>query len=395
MEDIPMKLEAIQSALRDADLDGWLFYDHHRRDPIAYRVLDINPVMCTRRWYYIIPREGTPAKLVHRIESHNLDALPGTDDRYSSWREQREGLSRLLHGKSMVAMQYSPLNNIPYMGLVDAGTVELVKSCGVEVVSSADLVQQFESTWSEEQWHSHLAAGKVVHESVRTAFAFIRDAVRAGREIGEFDVQQEMVRVFEANGLSTDEPPCVAVNANSADPHYSPSREKSQPIHSGDLVLIDVWGKQNKPGAVYFDITWTGYVGDKVPKHYTKVFNVVSEARDAAIHLIQNSLQAGRLLHGYEVDDAAREVIDRKGYGTFFVHRTGHSIGEDVHGNGANMDNFETHDERRIIPRTCFSIEPGIYLHDFGIRSEVNVFTGAREARVTGEIQTEIVPILG
>jgi Xaa-Pro dipeptidase len=389
-----MKLEAIQTALRDANLDGWLFYDHHRRDPVAYRVLDINPVMCTRRWYYIIPREGMPAKLVHRIESHNLDALPGTEDRYSSWREQREGLSRLLHGKMMVAMQYSALNNIPYVGLVDAGTVELVKSCGVEVVSSADLVQQFESTWSEEQWQSHLAAGKVVHESVRAAFAAIRDAVRAGTEISEFDVQQEMVRVFEANGLIADEPPCVAVNANSADPHYSPSKEKSQSIHSGDLVLIDVWGKQNKPGAVYFDITWTGYVGEKVPKHYTKVFNVVSEARDAAINLVQNSLQAGRILHGYEVDDAAREVIDRKGYGTFFVHRTGHSIGEDVHGNGANMDNFETHDERRIIPRTCFSIEPGIYLHDFGIRSEVNVFTGAREARVTGEIQTEIVPIL-
>ena len=389
-----MKLEAIQTALRDANLDGWLFYDHHRRDPVAYRVLDINPVMCTRRWYYIIPREGMPAKLVHRIESHNLDALPGTEDRYSSWREQREGLSRLLHGKMMVAMQYSALNNIPYVGLVDAGTVELVKSCGVEVVSSADLVQQFESTWSEEQWQSHLAAGKVVHESVRAAFAAIRDAVRAGTEISEFDVQQEMVRVCEANGLIADEPPCVAVNANSADPHYSPSKEKSQSIHSGDLVLIDVWGKQNKPGAVYFDITWTGYVGEKVPKHYTKVFNVVSEARDAAINLVQNSLQAGRILHGYEVDDAAREVIDRKGYGTFFVHRTGHSIGEDVHGNGANMDNFETHDERRIIPRTCFSIEPGIYLHDFGIRSEVNVFTGAREARVTGEIQTEIVPIL-
>jgi Xaa-Pro aminopeptidase len=389
-----MKLEAIQTALSDANLDGWLFYDHHRRDPVAYRVLDINPVMCTRRWYYIIPREGMPAKLVHRIESHNLDALPGTDDRYSSWREQREGLSRLLHGKMMVAMQYSALNNIPYVGLVDAGTVELVKSCGVEVVSSADLVQQFESTWSEEQWQSHLAAGKVVHESVRAAFAAIRDAVRAGKEISEFDVQQEMVRVFQANGLIADEPPCVAVNANSADPHYSPSKEKSQSIHSGDLVLIDVWGKQNKPGAVYFDITWTGYVGEKVPKHYTKVFNVVSEARDTAINLIQNSLQAGRTLRGYEVDDAAREVIDRKGYGTFFVHRTGHSIGEDVHGNGANMDNFETHDERRIIPRTCFSIEPGIYLHDFGIRSEVNVFTGAREARVTGEIQTEIVPIL-
>jgi Xaa-Pro aminopeptidase len=389
-----MELEAIQSSLREANLDGWLFYDHHRRDPIAYRVLGINPVMCTRRWYYIIPREGTPAKLVHRIESHNLDALPGTEERYSSWREQREGLSRLLHGKKMVAMQYSALNNIPYVGLVDAGTVELVKTCGVEVVSSADLVQQFEASWSEEQWQSHLAAGKVVHESVRAAFAAIRDAVRAGKEISEGEVQQEMVRVFEANGLVADEPPCVAVNANSADPHYSPSKEKSQPIHSGDLVLIDVWGKQNKPGAVYFDITWTGYVGETVPEHYTKVFDVVREARDTAINLVESSLQAGRIIYGYEVDDAAREVIERKGYGTFFVHRTGHSIGEEVHGNGANMDNFETHDERRIIPRTCFSIEPGIYLHDFGIRSEVNVFTGAREARVTGEIQTEIVPIL-
>ena len=389
-----MKLDAVQAALREANLDGWLFYDHHRRDPIAYRVLDINPVMCTRRWYYMIPREGTPAKLVHRIESHNLDALPGTDDRYSSWREQREGLSRLLHGKQSVAMQYSALNSIPYVGLVDAGTVEMVKSCGVEVVSSADLVQQFESTWSEEQWQSHLAAGEVVHESVRVAFAAIREAVRAGREISEYAVQQEMMKVFDANGVIADEAPCVAVNANSADPHYSPSKDKSQQIHCGDLVLIDVWGKQNKPGAVYFDITWTGYVGDKVPKQYSKIFNVVSEARDAAIHLVQNALQAGRVLYGYEVDDAAREVIDRKGYGTFFVHRTGHSIGEEVHGNGANMDNFETHDERRIISRTCFSIEPGIYLHEFGIRSEVNVFTGSRDARVTGEIQQEIVPIL-
>ena len=389
-----MKLEAIQAALREANLDGWLFYDHHRRDPIAYRVLDINPVMCTRRWYYIIPREGEPAKLVHRIESHNLDALPGTVERYSSWREQREGLSRLLHGRKTVAMQYSALNNIPYIGLVDAGTIELVKSCGVEVVSSADLVQQFEAAWSDEQWQSHLAAGKVVHDSVRAAFSAIREAVKAGKEISEFEVQQEMMRVFDAGGIITDEAPCVAVNANSADPHYSPSKEQSQAIHAGDFVLIDVWGKQNKPGAVYFDITWTGYVGEKVPEQYTKVFDVVSEARDAAIILVKNALQAGRVISGYEVDDAAREVITRHGYTTFFVHRTGHSIGEDVHGNGANMDNFETHDERRIIPRTCFSIEPGIYLHDFGIRSEVNVFAGARDASVTGEIQTEIVPIL-
>jgi len=389
-----MNLINIQTALQEAKVDGWLFYDHHRRDAIAYRVLSINPPMCTRRWYYFIPKEGEPGKLVHRIEAHNLEGLPGAEERYSSWREQREGVSRLLHGRKTVAMQYSALNNIPYVGLVDAGTVELVKSCGVEVVSSADLVQQFEACWSEEQWQSHQAAGQVVHGAVRKAFAAIRAAVGAGKEISEFDVQQEMVRVFEAGGLIADEPPCVAVNANTSNPHYSPSREASQPIRAGDFVLLDVWGKQNKPGAVYFDITWTGYVGEKVPEKYVKVFDVVREARDAAINLVQKSLQAGRLLYGYQVDDAAREVIERRGYGTFFVHRTGHSIGEDVHGNGANMDNLETHDERRIIARTCFSIEPGIYMHEFGIRSEVNMFTGARDACVTGEIQNEIVPIL-
>jgi Xaa-Pro aminopeptidase len=389
-----MNLENIQTALREAKLDGWLFYDHHHRDPIAYRVLKINPVMCTRRWYYLIPSEGEPSKLVHRIEAHNLAGLEGTEERYSSWREQREGLGRLLGGRKRVAMQYSALNNIPYVGLVDAGTVELVQSCGAEVVSSADLVQQFEATWTEAQWQSHLAAGKVVHEAVRTAFAVIRDAIQAGRAIGEYEVQQEMMRLFDANGLITDEAPNVSVTANSGNPHYSPTSENSQRIHSGDLVLLDVWAKQDQPGAVYFDITWMGYVGKTVPQRYTEVFEVVREARDAAITLVQNSLAADRLVYGYQVDDAARDVITQRGYAAFFVHRTGHSIGEDVHGNGANMDNFETHDERRIIPRTCFSIEPGIYLHDFGIRSEVNVFTGARDARVTGEIQQEIVPIL-
>ncbi len=390
-----MNLDAIQTALREAKLDAWLFYDHHRRDPIAYRILGINPVMCTRRWYYLIPAEGEPAKLIHRIEAHNLDGLPGSAARYSSWREQREGLSRLLKDRKRVAMQYSLLNNIPYVGLVDAGTIELVRTCLVEVISSADLVQQFEAVWTEEQWQSHLAAGQWVHESVRTAFAAIREAVRAGKEISEYEVQQEMAKLLESHGIITDEPPCVAVNANSANPHYSPSEKASAPIRADDFVLLDVWGKQHKPGSVYFDITWTGYVGDSIPEKCAKVFRVVSEARDAAISLVQKSLEAGRPLHGYEVDDAARIVIEAHGYGKSFVHRTGHSIGEDVHGNGANMDNFETHDERRIIPRTCFSIEPGIYLNDFGVRSEVNVFTTERGARVTGEIQKEIVPILG
>jgi len=249
-----MDLKAIRASLQEAGLDGWLFYDHHRRDPIAYRVLKINPVMCTRRWYYLIPKEGEPAKLLHRIEAQNLAGLPGSEERYSSWREQREGLSRMLGGKQRIAMQYSALNNIPYVGLVDAGTVELVKECGVEVVSSADLVQQFEACWSEEQWQSHQAAGQVVHEAVNAAFAMIRDAVRVGKTIGEYDVQQEIVRRFEAHGLITDEAPNVSVNAHTADPHYSPSPKNSLPIGAGDFVLLDVWAKQNKPGAVYFDL---------------------------------------------------------------------------------------------------------------------------------------------
>ncbi len=389
-----MELDQIQKALRNANLDGWLFYDHHRRDPIAYRVLGISPVMCTRRWYYLIPSDGEPAKLVHRIEAHNLAGVRGRERRYSSWHEQREGLAEMLRGKHSIAMQYSPLNNIPYVGLVDAGTVELVKNCGVEIISSADLVQQFEACWSEEQWQSHLAAGKVVHQAVKTGFAMIAKAVRAGKTTSEYDVQQEMMHLFEANHLITDEPPNVSVNANTANPHHSPTRESSQPIRTGDFVLVDVWAKQNKPGAVYFDITWTGYVGETVPRRYVEIFEVVAEARDAAIRLVQESMQAGRPLRGYEVDDAAREVVTRRGLGSKFVHRTGHSIGEEVHGNGANMDNFETHDERKIIPRTCFSIEPGVYLDEFGVRSEVNVFVEEHDARVTGDVQEAIVPIL-
>jgi Xaa-Pro aminopeptidase len=389
-----MDISAIRAELHKADLDGWLFYDHHRRDPIAYRVLKINPAMCTRRWYYLIPAEGEPAKLVHRIEKGNLAGLPGIELQYSSWSEQREKLRKILEGKKRVAMQYSPLNDIPYVGLVDAGTVELVKSFDVEVVSSADLVQLFEARWSDAALASHLAAGKVVHAAVRAGFAMIGDAVRSGKKISEFDVQQEIMRLFDAHGITTDEAPNVSVNGNSANPHYSPTRKSSQPIREGDFVLLDVWGKLAKPGSVYFDITWTGYVDQGVPAIYGDAFNIVREARDAAIDLVQSAMRAGRGIHGYQVDDAARGVITRHGYGDFFIHRTGHSIGEDVHGNGANMDNFETRDHRKIIPRTCFSVEPGIYLAEFGVRSEVNVFVEESDAWVTGEIQQAVIPIL-
>ena len=389
-----MDLDAIQSELRNAKLDGWLFYDHHHRDPIAYRVLKIAPFLCTRRWYYLIPANGEPSKLVHRIERGNLDGAPGIRQLYSSWTEQREHLRKMLDGKRRIAMQYSPLNDIPYVGLVDAGTVELVRSFGVDVISSADLVQLFEARWSDAALASHLEAGQAVHAAVRSAFAAIRTAVRAGKALSEYDAQQEMLRIFAANGVMTDEPPIVAVNANSANPHYFPTADASLPIHENDFVLLDVWAKLATPGAVYYDITWTGFVGVQVPNRYAEIFRIVREARDAAIDLVKAAMKKGSPLYGYEVDDAARAVIQRYGYGDQFVHRTGHSIGEDVHGNGANMDNLETHDSRQVVPRTCFSIEPGIYLDDFGVRSEVNVFVEEHDARVTGEAQQEIVPIL-
>lgn len=389
-----MDIEAIQSALREAKLDGWLFYDHHRRDPLAYRILKISPALCTRRWYYLLPAIGDPAKLVHRIESENLNGLPGTHHVYSAWDEQREKLKQILKGRQRVAMQYSPLNDIPYIGLIDAGTVELVRSCGVEIASSADLVQLFEARWSPEALSSHLDAGKGVHAALRCGFGMIREAAKSDGETDEYAVQQEILRSLAQHGLKTDEPPTVAVNRNTSNPHYSPGLGRTFPIRRNDFVLIDVWAKFPTPGAVYFDITWTGFVGEAVPRRYTELFEIVREARDTAIDLVKSSVRAGRPLRGSEVDDAARALIRQRGYGDYFVHRTGHSLGEDVHGNGANMDNFETRDTRSILPRTCFSIEPGIYLPEFGIRSEVNVYVGDGEAQVTGEIQRAIVPIL-
>ncbi|HXJ93286.1 MAG TPA: M24 family metallopeptidase [Terriglobia bacterium] len=389
-----MDLAAIQAALREMRLDGWLFYDHHHRDPIAYRVLGINPPMCTRRWYYMIPASGDPSKLVHRIESGKLDGLPGARHEYSSWREQRERLREILRGSKNLAMQYSALNDIPYVGLVDAGTVELVESFGVQVVSSADLVQLFEARWPAEALALHLEAGKVVHAAIREGFEAIAQAVRRGREISEYQIQQVIAEALAAGDVEADEPAIVAVNANCSNPHYSPTPETSQPIKPDDFVLLDVFGKKRAPGAVYFDITWTGFVGEDVPQRYAKVFAVVKEARDRAVDLVQTAMRQGRALAGWEVDDVARGVINRHGYGDYFVHRTGHSIGEDVHGNGANMDNFETRDTRRIIPRTCFSVEPGIYLPEFGVRSEVDVYVDDHDARVTGEMQQAVVPIL-
>lgn len=387
-----MQLNDIQDALRESQLDGWLFFDHHRRDPLAYRVLGLKPAADpTRRWYYLIPADGEPRKLVHRIEAHILDALPGTKSLYSSWSGLVDGLTRLLGGCRRVAMQYSPKCAIPAVSLVDAGTVDAVRSVGAEVVSSADLIQRFEARWDEAKLASHLEAARLVDRIRADAFRIAGEKTRAGSELYEAELKQYILTSFAEHGLVTDHGPIVAVNENAGDPHYEPPERGSRPVRRGDLLLIDLWAKLDRPGSVFYDITWTGFCGGQAPEIIQRVFYVVKGARDRAIRRVADATAKGEPLCGFEVDDAARGYIKQQGYGDQFVHRTGHSIGEEVHGAGANMDNLETHDERRILPWTCFSIEPGIYLPDFGIRLEVDVFVDDHEARVTGEIQQELL----
>ena len=389
-----MNLAQIQAELRAQNLDGWLFFDHHRRDPIAYRVLGFEPRRhVTRRWFYLLPAEGEPVKLVHRIEDWMLDALPGARQVYSGWRELREALGRMLAGRRRVAMQYSPDCMIPYVSLVDAGTVELVRSLGVEVATSAGLVQRFEACWRPEQLEMHLEAGRRVDQARREAFEEIGRRVQAHGSVEEVAVRDFVRERFASLGLVAEDGPIVGVNANSGNPHYEPTPESTSPIRAGDFVLLDMWAKLDRPGAVYYDITWTAFLGQAPPAEIERVFGIVREARDRAVEFVRSAVADGRAICGYQVDDAARGIIAAEGFGDRFTHRTGHSIGEEVHGNGANMDNLETHDDRTLVAGTCFSIEPGIYLPQFGVRSEVNVYVGEREARVTGEKQSEIVLI--
>ncbi|HUK14866.1 MAG TPA: M24 family metallopeptidase [Bryobacteraceae bacterium] len=383
-----MDVAQIQQQLREQKLDGWLFFDHHLRDPLAYRVLGFTPVRTpTRRWYYLIPAEGEPRGLEHRIERNMIGALPGEKLPYSSWTEQVDGLRRLTAGLKRIAMQYSPNCAIPYVAMVDAGTVELVRSLGVEVETSAELIQYFEARWSPAALESHLEAGRRVDKVRAEAFALIRERTRNSASLTELEVKKLIRDGFAKAGLITDHGPIVGANANASNPHYEPTEEKHAAIRPGDWVLIDMWAKLDQPEAVYYDITWTGFCGDRPSEEMCNVFETVKNARDAAIRRVTDASAAGEPLRGFQVDDACRAVIQASGYGEYFTHRTGHSIGVEVHGNGANMDNFENHDDRRLVPWTCFSIEPGIYLPHFGVRSEVNMFVGEDEARVTGEMQ--------
>jgi Xaa-Pro aminopeptidase len=394
--DARVDIRAIQAELKTSKLDGWLFFDHHHRDAIASSVLGLDANgMATRRWFYFIPAKGEPRKLVHRIEAGMLDALEGRKYEYAGWEELHKTLPKILSGAKRIAMQYSPDNNIPYIGLVDAGTIELIRKLKKKVVSSADLVQKFEASWSAEQLESHLEAGRIIDRIRQGAFEQAAASVSDGKPLSEYELQQWMLDRFRSNGLITAEPPIAAVQPNNGNPHYEPKAEGSRPIRAGDLLLLDIWAKSAKPKSVYYDITWMGYLGKRVPESYAKIFDIVRDARTRAVDFVKTSTAKGRSIHGWEVDRVARESIRKAGYGKYFVHRTGHSIGQEVHGNGANMDGLETRDDRKIVSHTCFSIEPGIYLREFGVRSEVNVYVGEGEARVTGAEQDEILALLG
>ena len=391
-----MNLQQIQTALREQHVDGWLFYDHHHRDPIAYRILGLSESLhVSRRWYYFIPTEGTPRKLTHRIESGKLASLPGSGHLYSSWQELEDGLRTMLEPYKKLAMQYSPRNAIMYVSLVDAGTVEVLRDMGKTIVSSADLVSRFEAVLTPEQIASHYQAQQHIDKIVGAAWKHIGARLRSGNgaPLNEYEVMVWLQEAMRRAGIAEGYGPNVSVNANSADSHYEPTSAVSKQIKEGDFLLIDIWGRMDRPGTCFYDITWTGVVGREPNQRERQVFSVVAQARDAAIKIVQEAFAAGKPLAGWQADDAARSVIRSAGFGEYFTHRTGHSISTETHGNGANLDNLETHDERLILPYTCFSVEPGIYLKEFGVRSEVNMLTEPGRAVVTGPIQTELVRI--
>ena len=390
-----MNLEAIQLSLRNAGLDGWLFYDHHHRDPLAYRILRLDQnAHVTRRWYYLIPAQGEPRKLVHRIERGRLDTLPGTLEEYSSWQELEHRLAAMLDGLTKIAMQYSPRNAIMYVSMVDAGTVEMLKELGKEIVSSADLVSHFEAVLTEEQIATHFAAQQKLDEILRAGWKRIGERARNGGT-DEFSMVTFLQQAIERAGLVTEHGPNVSCGDNAANSHYEPIAANAKRIGSGDFVLIDIWAKlAGRPDAIWYDITWAGVVDREPTPREQAIFSTVRDARDAAIRSVQEAFAADEPIAGWLPDDAARAVLRAAGFADFFTHRTGHNIATELHGPGAHLDNLETHDVRMILPYTCFSVEPGLYFPgEFGIRSEVNMITYPGQAVVTGPVQTDLIRV--
>ncbi|MFB3853071.1 MAG: M24 family metallopeptidase [Vicinamibacterales bacterium] len=383
----------IQGEIQAAGVDGWLLYDFHNRDQIAYHVLGLDfGKFTSRRWFYWIPASGEPVRLCSKVEPAKLDALPGEKRMYLSWRELHAGLREMLGGARTVAMQFSPVANIPYVSIVDGGTVDLVRSLGYEVVSSAGLVQIFEAVLDEAAYRSHVEAGARVQRIKNEAFALVEREVRAGSGLTQLDVARFIERRWAEEGLKG-EWPIVGTNEHPANPHFEPTEANARPIRKNDMLLIDLWAKLDRPGAIFYDITWCGFVGRTPPPRYIEIFNVVRDARDAALEFVRSRYAAGQRLFGWEVDDACRAVVEKAGYGPYFLHRTGHSIGEEVHGNGVNIDNLETKDERELVPGICFSVEPGIYLEgEMAARSEIDVFiTPDGRVDVSGDLQRELV----
>lgn len=391
-------LEKVQDILKKMNFDAWLFYDFRGSNSLAHEILNVSPeAHLTRRFFYLIPKDGTPVKIVNGIEAFHLDHLPGKKLTYSSHASLDKHLRDTLSGLKTVAMEYSPMNAIPYVSKVDAGTIEYLRTFNIDIKSSGDLISMFGALWSPEQFEENKTAARALYEIVRQAFNFIKEKTATNSKVNEFDVQQFIMNEFKKRNMVTDSDAIVAVNENSANPHYAPDSGVHKDINKGDFVLIDLWAKMNTPQAVMADITWVGYMGQEVPEKYTKIFDIVARARDAAFSLVEERFKKGREVRGFEVDDAARSVIKEAGYGDYFIHRTGHSITTETHGSGAHMDNFETRDERLILPSTSFSIEPGIYLTgDFGVRCEIDVYISpSGDVIATGEErQREIVPIL-
>ena len=391
---MPLDVAAVQQSLKAEGLDGWLLYDFHGSNPIAARLAGTanGAKMTTRRWFYLVPASGEPRGLVHAIERQTLDALPGEKTIYAGRQQLDAGLTKLLSGVKRVAMEYSRDCAIPYISRIDAGTVELVRSRGIDVESSGDLVQRFEAVWDEAALATHREASAALYRVKDRAFEWIAGRVADGDALTEFAVQQQMASWFEEEGLVSDSAPVVAAQENAGDPHYLPTARRSRPIRKGELVLLDLWGKKmENPQAVYADITWVGFTGPEVPPEMARAFGAIGQARDAAVALVKESARQQRDLRGWQVDRAARQVLEQAGFGERILHRTGHNLGREVHGNGVHMDDYESHDDRRLLPGTGFTIEPGLYFESFGVRTEINMYYGQREALVTGPAQTEIV----
>jgi len=410
-----VSLQRIQEYLQANHLDGWLLYDFRGQNSIALSIAGLT-TGGTRRWFLWIPAQGRPSYLIHAIEETAFSLvdpeMAGELHTYIGWQQLAEMLPGFIGAGGekplRIAMEYSPLGAIPYISKVDAGTFELITEVtGAEIVGSADLVQLIQAALSPAQMESHRRAAAHCMRIKDAAFAFVADTLKSGRAITEYDVQQFILEQFAAADLYTDHGPIVAVNGNAAVPHYAPSVTQHSPIQRGDVLLIDLWAKeQNDAGDCYADITWTAYCGAEVPAQVEQVFQAVCQARDAAVAAVREAIAGGRRPRGHQIDDVARDVIADAGFGHAILHRTGHSLGPAIHWNGVNIDNVETQDRRRIIPGVMFTIEPGIYLPglDFdgsgqakglGIRTEINCIAHEDSLEIaTGPVQTEVVTLL-